>query len=79
MLLRYHMKFRFWFQEYTPAAPVAAPVAVPVAVRVAMPVAMPVSPTPVTPAGLTKPPRPSHYHLQRYYYLTERDAGECNV
>jgi hypothetical protein len=75
VLLRYHMKFRFWFQEYTPAAPVAAPVAVPVA----MPVAMPVSPTPVTPAGLTKPPRPSHYHLQRYYYLTERDAGECNV
>jgi hypothetical protein len=75
VLLRYHMKFRFWFQEYTPAAPVAVPVAVPVA----MPVAMPVSPTPVTPAGLTKPPRPSHYHLQRYYYLTERDAGECNV
>ena len=27
----------------------------------------------------TSPPRPSHYHVPRYYYLTERDAGEYDV
>ena len=60
MLLRYHMKFRFWFEEYTPAAAVRGRV---------LPTAA--SPKP--------PPRPSHYHLPRYYHLTERDAGEYDV
>jgi len=46
-LLRYHMKFRFWFEEYRPATASA--------------------------------PKASHFHLPRYYYLTERDAGEYDV
>ena len=60
VLLRYHMKFRFWFQEYTPAASMTMPPSASMAI-------------------LTSPPRPSHYHVPRYYYLTERDAGEYDV
>ena len=54
------MKFRFWFQEYTPAASMTMPPSASMAI-------------------LTSPPRPSHYHVPRYYYLTERDAGEYDV
>jgi len=81
-LLRYHMKWRFWFQEYTAptaqlqesAASVTSVTSVtsgPSGARVAAPGA---------PAPLHETPdAPSHYDLPRFYYQTEGWAGEYDI
>jgi len=64
VLLRYHMKWRFWFQEYTPAE--AAPQVSPFSFAVLA-------------GGGGGAAGPSHYDLPRYYYQTEGWAGEYDI
>ena len=65
--LRYHMKFRFWFQEYVPAN-----------TTVTLPVAEGASSMSLALVSRTTT-QPSHHDLPRIYYQTEAWAGEYDI
>jgi hypothetical protein len=69
-LLRYHMKIRIWFQEYTPASTASAAGAASAASA---------SSVSVNAADANPASGASHQDLPRIYYQTEQHAGEYDI